>query len=144
MIVFKVILKLLNEYTYIYNFLAHKDLFVKANLIHRDISVWNLMFVVNPDDLSDPSIRRGLLIDLEYASDEDLDVEGNGIEAAEAWTLIQRFDSINLDFVQHLNFDRIRGLRTVIFFKQISSLFLQICCREPDLLWHGKYSENQI
>ena len=66
------------------------------------------MFVVDPDNLSDPAIRRGLLIDVEYALDKDL--IGN---AEKAWALLQEFDDINLDFVQDLNYERIRGVRTV-------------------------------
>lgn len=66
------------------------------------------MFLVNPNDLSNPSVRRGLLIDVEYALDEEMNQT-----AAKTWQLIQEFDAKDLDFVREKNYKRIRGMRTV-------------------------------
>ena len=92
------------------------------------------MFVVDPDNLSDPAIRRGLLIDLEYALDKDI------IDDAEkAWSLLQEFDDDTLDFISDIDFQRIRGVRTVrhICIENISVLI--IAQRELVPSWHGNY-----
>ncbi|EPQ49943.1 hypothetical protein GLOTRDRAFT_134419, partial [Gloeophyllum trabeum ATCC 11539] len=44
---------------------AHKDLLEKAKVLHRDISIKNIMLVADIE--GDLSRRRGLLIDLDYA-----------------------------------------------------------------------------
>ena len=98
----------ISQRIYLHILSGHYSLLTNANIIHRDISVWNLMFIVDLDNLSDPALRRGLLIDLEYALDRDL------LEDAEAaWKLLQEFDDENLDFVHELTYKRIRGVRTV-------------------------------
>ena len=67
------------------------------------------MFVVNPDNLLDPAIRRGLLIDLEYA----LDLDMYEATAKKAWELLQLYDTKDLDFVHLKDYKRIRGKQTV-------------------------------
>ena len=58
-------------YSYL-SFTAHFDLYFLAGILHRDVSLWNLMLendksVENPDEETPPKLRRGLLIDLDYA-----------------------------------------------------------------------------
>ena len=48
--------------------LGHRDLLVKAKILHRDISLNNLMLLAKK--LAD-ALRSGLLIDYDYAADED-------------------------------------------------------------------------
>lgn len=50
--------------------LALLDLLEKAGIIHRDISIWNLMLEADPyllEELQSILRRRGLLVDLDYA-----------------------------------------------------------------------------
>ncbi|EPQ57055.1 hypothetical protein GLOTRDRAFT_137483 [Gloeophyllum trabeum ATCC 11539] len=47
---------------------AHKQLVEKANILHRDISVNNIMLVESSDQEGKNGRRRGLLIDLDYAA----------------------------------------------------------------------------
>lgn len=44
---------------------THNDLFTKANILHRDISLDNILIQVSPAKSGDT--RRGMLIDLDYA-----------------------------------------------------------------------------
>lgn len=50
---------------------AHYELFEKAEILHRDISIWNMMLRIDPrlQPLQQELIRQGLLIDLDYAFD---------------------------------------------------------------------------
>ena len=51
-----------------YYLTAHSDLYFLAKILHRDISLWNLMLKDNKT-LKQPNgqCHRGLLIDLDYA-----------------------------------------------------------------------------
>ena len=48
---------------------ALSDLYFKADIIHRDVSLWNLMLIINKECLEADKwiLRQGLLIDLDYA-----------------------------------------------------------------------------
>ena len=48
---------------------ALADLYFKADIIHRDVSLWNLMLKINKQcpKADELILRQGLLIDLDYA-----------------------------------------------------------------------------
>jgi hypothetical protein len=46
---------------------AHEQIYEQCNILHRDISFRNLMLYVPHDDDDDDIMRRGLLIDYDYA-----------------------------------------------------------------------------
>ena len=97
------------------------------------------MFLVDPDNLMDPAIRRGLLIDLEYCLDKDLEE----LDAKSAWKLLQMYDDRNLDFVRNVRFRRVRGSRTVR--TSISSKHVVYdCVREHVHSWPGRYFKDPI